>query len=286
MKRIVIIGILGCLLMACIHEKPCSGGESLSFEMKDVPYILDSTEVTNYRPYYTFTEKLDLFLFTYEKFWATLSYDYEYCRTHPVIPVATIPDCYVYLFVANLHDPKELGWSFENETLNVVFSIVDFEEPPLLLAATGDVRLCQEEAEPVELRLFVSRLEILVENPPSWATAIDVSIRNVAKTVTTDYVLGDTTHIFKHIPLENPDDGKYRTGVNTFPTYPGRPALVNLNLSGIGTAMPIVVDDNLLHLNPGVITRISLIFGAGGDLKIVIEVDGKWEIVDGGSIII
>lgn len=43
------------------------------------------------------------------------------------------------LFVANLYSPKELQWNYHAGHLEAVFSILDYEEPPVLLAAIADI---------------------------------------------------------------------------------------------------------------------------------------------------
>lgn len=78
----------------------------------------------------------------------------------------------------------------------------------------------------------------------------------------------------------------YRTGVNTFPTYPDLPALLNVRLVGTQAVAPIIVDDSRLHLIPGNITQIDIVFENEGHLKLSIEINGKWEVIDGGHIII
>lgn len=285
MRAIIFTGLLSLLLLSCLREK-YSGEDcrqNIRFQMLDVPYVYHDEEAVSYRPYYTFTEQLNLFVFTEEQLYSTAEYDYEYCKTHPVIPYDLEGDRYTALFVANLFDPKELNWAFMDGQLKTWFSIVDYEEPPVLLAAKAMVEM---EEVPVEMRLLVSRLEIFLTNPPAWVTGLDLTVRNIAGSVSTDLVLGDTTHIRKQVWLDYEESGMYKFGLNTFPTYADQRALLTIGLLGASAASPILVDDNRLHLLPGFITRLNIDFGQDGKIVISVEVNGRWEVVDGGHIII
>lgn len=288
MKQYLLIGIVSLCLVSCIREshweKDCR--EDLFFRMEEVPYILDGSDVVDYRPYYTFTENLHLFVFSGERLTEMLSHDYAYCREHLLIPYKVDPGRYSFLFVANLYDQEELSWKFENGQLEAVFSIRDHEEPPVFLVFSNDITIRRADTVPVQLRMLVSRLEIQVENPPAWVTGLDISLSNVAGSVTSDFVLGDTAYIRKQVSLDTQGESTYRTGVNTFPTYPDLPALLNIQLIGTQAIAPIVVEDSRLHLIPGNITQIDIVFQSDGQLKISIEINGKWEVIDGGHIII
>lgn len=288
MIKILFIGAILLSLMACLHkndqEEECR--REVLFKMEDVPYIFEGNETTAYRPYYTFTESLNVFIFTDERLQNTKIYDYEYCRNHLIIPYYTFPGEQAFLFVANLYDPRELDWEFVNGSLQAVFSIIDYEEPTLLLAAIKNADIQEDIQLPIELYMLVARLEIRVDNPPAWMTGLDINVRNIAGSITSNFVLGDTTHIFKHLEVREPASATFGSGVNTFPTYPDMPALLSIQLTGSTEVVPFIVDDDRLHLIPGKITRVDILFESENQIKISVEVDGKWEIVDGGHIII
>lgn len=288
MIRKIFSGLMLLVSVACLREKynedDCR--KEVLFQMQDVPYIFEGNDTVAYRPYYRFTESLELFVFEEERLQNTYRYDYEYCRSHSAIP------CYIpvgkqnFLFVANLFDPKALDWSFVNGELQAVFSVIDHEEPSLLLIANETSVIRENISLPVELYLLVSRLEIRVDNPPAWMTGLDVSVSQVAGSITSDFVLGDTTHIFKHLEIGNPASAIFESGVNSFPTYPGTPALLAIRMTGTVEVSPILLDDDRLHLVPGIITRVNIFFESDTQMSISVEVDGKWEIVDGGHITI
>ena len=94
---------------------------------------------------------------------------------------------------------------------------MDHEEPPVLLAATSRVEASKDSVS-VGLQMMVSRLEIQLTNPPAWVTGIEVTVRDIAATVSTDFILGGTTHITKQIGFDNQGIGDYWFGVNTLPT--------------------------------------------------------------------
>lgn len=285
MRYSLMIGCFVLLAGGCIREKYTGGDcrRDVAFVMKDVPYVFVGEEAVAYRPYYTFVEQLELYVFGAGRMEQRAGYGFAYCREHPVIPQNVGDNSEEALFVANLYSPRELAWEYHGGRLTAVFSIVDFEEPPVLLAAmvplTGDT-------VPVELRMLVSRVEIRLTDPPAWVSGLEVTVRNIAGTVSADYSLGDTTHIVKQIRFDNQGAGEYQSGVNTFPSYAGRPALLTITPVGTSEASPIVVEDDRLHLLPGVVTRIDIVYDKDEKITIAIEADGKWEVVDGGSIII
>lgn len=282
-------GIIWIVLLFCSCLRENNNGDDcrtrLLFDMKDVSYVYEEDEAIGYRPYYVFTEQLDLFLFSVERIDRSFRFDYKYCKTHPVIPVDADVNSGYYLFVANLFDPRELNWAFDQGKLKAWFSIVDYEEPPVLLAADSNLTVAQGTI-PVSLRMLVSRLEIRLTNPPAWVKGLDVNVRNIAGTVSTDFSLGDTTHIYKQIGFDNHGPGVYEFGVNTFPTYAGKTALLRIDFIGTTEVSPILVDDSHLNLLPGVITLLNIEFEGENKITVSVEVNGKWEIVDGGTIII
>lgn len=286
MRYIFVIGMIW-LVTGCLPEK-YRGDEcrrEIQFLMKDVPYVVVDQEVVDYLPYYTFVEQLDLYIFGEQRVEQNFEYDFAYCREHPVISQQVDYNSSEALFVANLYHPRELSWNYRDGKLEAVFSIVDFEEPPALLGAIADMN-DRRDTVPVELRLLVSRLEIRLTNPPAWMTGLDVTVRNIAATVTTDYQLGDTTHINKEISFQNQGPGTYQFGVNTFPTYSDKTAILTIIPVGVSGISPIIVEDSRLHLLPGVVTRLDIIYDTDEKITIAIEVEGKWEVVDGGNIII
>lgn len=287
MKAIWSIGLCAFLLTACLREQnnteDCRA--DLFFLMQNVPYVFEGEKIVGYRSYYFFVEQLELFLFDETAITSSYRYDYTYCRRHPVIPLTAEISPRWYLFIANLYDPKELNWTFQEGELQVWFSIVDHEEPPVLLAATSRVE-SSEDSVLVGLRIMVSRLEIQLTNPPAWVTGIEVTVRDIAATVSTDFTLGDTTHITKQIGFDNQGPGNYWFGVNTFPTYQDKTAYLSIDLLGGSETAPISVEEQRLHLIPGVITRLNIEFETDEKMIISVEIDGKWEIIDGGNIII
>lgn len=285
MKYSLMLGCIVLLAGGCLREKYTGDDcrRDIAFVMKDVPYVFVDDEAVAYRPYYTFIEQLDLYVFGGGRVEQCAEYDFAYCREHPVIAQRVDFNSKEALFVANLYSPKELDWEYRGGQLTAVFRILDFEEPPVLLAAIAPLT---EERVPVELRMLVSRVEIRLTNPPSWVTGLEVTVRNIAATVSTDYSLGDTTHIVKQTRFDNQGAGEYQFGVNTFPSYADRPALLSVTPIGTSEASPILVEDDRLHLLPGVVTRIDIAYDKDEKVTVAIEVDGKWEVVDGGSVII
>lgn len=287
MKYIIVIGCIVCLSTACLRERYEDADclRMVFFNMEDVPYILEGEEVAGYRPYYFFTERLDLFVFSGQSLERTVNYDYEYCRTHAVIPLVADRGERDFLFVANLYDPQNLSWRYQGNRLEGTFYIRDNQEPSLFLSAVVATR-SERDTLPVNLQLQVSRLEIRLINPPAWVHGIDITVRNIPGTISTLGQLGDTTHISKKMGFNNQGNGTYWFGINTFPSYPEKAASVNIDLLGTSETAPIVVEDERLHLLPGVITRLGIAFKTEHDVEISVEIDGKWEVIDGGNIII
>lgn len=112
-------------------------------------------------------------------------------------------------------------------------------------------------------------------------------MRDIAATVSTGFYFGPgTTHITKQIGFDNQGIGDYWFGVNTFPTYRDKTAYLSIGMQGGNEVTPIEIEDQRLHLIPGMITRLSIEFETDEKMIISIEIDGKWEIIDGGNIII
>lgn len=287
MKYIILITLIGLLLVSCLREK--YRGEAcfrqVSFLMKDVPYVFEHEQAVGWRPYYTFVEQLNLYIFGEQGIEKTARYDFDYCRSHPLIPDVVGKKRQIALFVANMYDSRELDWTFQEGRLHAWFSILNYEEPPVLLAAMVEIPVNQDTV-PIALRMLVSRLEIRLTNPPAWMTGLDITVREVAATVSTDFMLGDTTHIHKQLFFENQGPGQYNFGLNTFPSYPGRAAVLDITPVGTSETAPILVEDDRLHLFPGVITRLNIVFDADEKITISVQIEDKWEIVDGGHIIV
>lgn len=61
--------IIGCILfggIACTDEKECSrevAGAEGRFKMQDVAYAFEGDEAADYKPYYNFTDRLELLAF-------------------------------------------------------------------------------------------------------------------------------------------------------------------------------------------------------------------------------
>lgn len=285
--KYILIGGIALLAMGCLREH--FRGEDCSYQaqfvMKDVPYAFVNEEIVGYRPYYTFIEQLDLYVFVDQRPQRNGEFDFAYCREHPVITREVDYNSHEALFIANMYSPREVSWSYRDGELEAVFSIIDNEEPPVLLTAIAHTSPRQDSI-PVELRMLVSRVEIKLVNPPASVVGLDISVSNIAGSVSTSYALGDTTHIHKQLFFDNQPGGNYQFGVNTFPTYAGKNALLAITPIGVSGTAPILVEDSRLQLLPGVITRVDIIYDASQNITIAIEVNGKWEIVDGGSIII
>lgn len=288
MKMYLLSGFILLLAVSCIRENAVDNycREQLVFEMKDVPYLFKGDTALAFRPYYQFTERLDLFVFEGQRLRDAVTYSYEYCLEHPFIPYQAVRGDQQFLFVSNLYDPKELDWKFKDGHLQAVFSILDNEEPPVLLCSITEAAVNKSDTLPVGLRMLVSRLEIRVDNPPAWVTGLDVTLSNVAGTVTSGLELGDTTHINRRVDINNLGAGTYWVGVNTFPSYPNSPALLKIELVGTSQIAPILVDDDRLQMLAGIITRVSIAFQSESQISVSIEIDGEWKIIDGGNIII
>lgn len=285
MKYCILIMIVwGCF--SCVREGDreykCSG--NVVFDMQDVAYVFLDDSVIGYRPYYEFTKQLDILAFRKGELERSVTFDYQFCRDNRLIPFVLPLDKYTFLLVANLYDPKAAEWHFQNGEFNVRLSILDHEEPPAYLASIKSTPRQLYTEVPVELKLLVSRLEIQLVNPQSWVTGVSVSVRDIAASITNDYVLDDTTSILKRIQIDNTGSGTYNLGVNTFPTYTGHAASLSVNLTGNSQIAQYVINDERLNLYPGIITRLQIGFDGIGGITVKIEIEGKWEIVDEGII--
>lgn len=287
MKYLPIVLSIWFLTSGCLKEKPegenCS--RRISFVMKDVPYVYSGEEAVGYRPYYTFVEQLDLYVVAGQKPVKAGEYGFDFCREHPVITERLDLDASEVLFAANVFDSKMLHWDDREGELHAYFSIIDHEEPPMILAASAKAG-GKRDSVGVELRLLVSRLEIKLVNPPEWVRGLEVTVDRISETVAVDYSLGEATYIRKQLLFDRQGADAYLYGVNTFPSYQDNPAIVKIDLLGAEPVAPILVDNDRMHLWPGIITRLDLIFDDRGKVAVEIEVEGKWEIVNGGSIII
>ena len=180
------VGIMMCFLLfgleACMDEKcDCLPEEGIAFMMKDVAYLFEGNEAIGYRPYYTLTDRLDILAFQNSQRDTTFSFDYAYCKEHPVIPVKLTPGKYQFLFVANLLDEKAMSWkSTSGEGLTATFRILENREPAVYLAAIRTADLWTISQLPVQLRMLVSRLEMKVVNPPEWITGLEFRVEHIA----------------------------------------------------------------------------------------------------------
>lgn len=285
MKGWIFTGLIGFFLVSCLKEPSCRipGKYEAEFEMRDIPYVFNN-ETGGIIPYYTLVNKLSLFVFREQMQDTVLVYDQEYCREHPVIPLEIGSGHHHFLFAANLVTPEELSWSFDNEHLDAVFSIVDNEEPPVLLTAIEGAEVERDFSVPIDLKMLVSRVEIRLDNPPAWISGLNVDIENVAATITTDMQLEGTTHIIQHLAFDNQGAGTYWLGVNAFPTYPDKPAVLTVQFTGNAAPNPLVLDDDRLHLTSGVITRLLISFKPEGNVVTSLQVNGAWEVIDEGKI--
>lgn len=285
MKHCMLIAIvLGCF--ACVREGDreytCPG--NVLFDMQDVAYVFQNDSAIDYRPYYEFARQLDILAFRNGGLDTSVIYDYQFCRDHQLIPFSLPLDQYSFLLIANLFDPKAIEWSYEKNELSVKLSILDNEEPPIYLASIKSTPRQFYTEVPVVLKLLVSRLEIELINPLPWVTGVRVAVRNIAASITNRYVLSDTTSIFKNIQIDNTGPGTYHLGVNAFPTYEGQAASLSINMIGNQQIAQYVINDELLHLYPGIITRLQIEFNNSGAITVNIEIDGKWVVVDEGII--
>ena len=295
------VGIMMCFLLfgleACMDEKcDCLPEEGIAFMMKDVAYLFEGNEAIGYRPYYTLTDRLDILAFQNSQRDTTFSFDYAYCKEHPVIPVKLTPGKYQFLFVANLLDEKAMSWkSTSGEGLTATFRILENREPAVYLAAIRTADLWTISQLPVQLRMLVSRLEMKVVNPPEWITGLEFRVEHIAGKIIIEeavsaenFQLGeelqDTTFVYKSEKLNYPGPGEYWMGMNTFPTYENFPALVDIKLKGENRLNQLVIDDRRLSFRSGRITRVSLEFTTENTVSVSVEINGKWEVIDEGEI--
>ncbi len=288
MKRWMINGWIALLLFSCIRENtcPCMGPHTVIFRMEDVPYAFEGDEVAEYRPYSVFTDRLDIMAFRGQKPDTTVTYGYEFCKTHTFIPWELLPGSYDFIFVANIFDHKAVSWDYEEDRLRLYFHIVDGQEPPVYLAAERSRNVYASSVLPVELRMLVSRLEVKVVNPPAWVEGFNFRVRRVAREMSLEGRLKDTVSITKYISFQPSETGEYVVGMNTFPTFPGQPALVDIQLRGNGRQAQLIVDDSRIHFVAGKIVRVSIEFESENSVSVSVEIDGVWEIIDEGKIII
>lgn len=288
MKKWLIGWGIVLLCLACMEENdcPCLKNIAVDFEMLDIPYVLEGKEEPGYRPYYVLTNRLDILAFRGTLLDTTAAYGYDYCREHPLIPFPLRAGSYELLFVANLSDHRALSWDFEGNRLQVMFRLVDHEEPPVYLADRKAPDVYEPIVLPVALRMLVARLEVEIVNPPAWVKGVKLHISRIAASMTLDGTLRDTSSIDKEVEWTHTGEGSYGIGVNTFPTYLEEPALVDVQLQGNNRADPLIIDDDRIHFVPGKIIRLSVVFESENRVSVSVEVDGKWEVIDEGEIII
>lgn len=287
MQKLLGMGVFVLLFFGCIRESSDPTCDyTILFDMKEVPYTIKNTDTVDYLPYYHFLTQLNLLTFQNDKLYSISEYDYEFCKQHSVIPFNT--DIYdnVYLFLANLFDERALSYSVKDGNLDAVLSIIDHQEPPVYLVASGKVNSETESIVPVDLRMLVSRLEVQVDNPLKWMTNMQIGVDRIAGKISGNFVLSDTTYIVKHLEID-PVGGKTNfLAINTFPSYPDKPAIVNFYFTGKGgREFTYNIKDDLFRFLPHTITLIR--FGFGGteeDVTISVSVNGKWEILDEGHI--
>lgn len=173
---------------------------------------------------------------------------------------------------------------------SIWFSYQGGIEPPEIYHGLNYFNIGTDTSGLLGMGLLVSRIELTLKNIPAGISRIEAPVSNTSSGIGfygyLKVILGDTTHIFKHLEVSGPVASTFGSGINTFPTYPETPALLNIQLTGGAEISSILVDDDRLHLVPGIITRVNILFETENEVKISLEVDGKWEIVDGGHIII
>lgn len=282
MKNLIYILLMALLFPACIREDNRGCGFSCRFDMQEVPYVIDGSEVVEYRPYDRFTNSLNLLAFRNHQLISASYYDYEFCKDNRVIPFMSeeIPD--VFLFVANLHDHKAMKYTFKEGRITTDFSILDHREPPTYLVAILDP--VADSLMAVNLKMLVARLEIEVLNPLPWMDTLQIVISDVAETISDNFMLTDTTYIVKRTALFAVGEKQGWLGVNTFASYPGKPALLNISFIGESKQSTYLITDEQLNFRPHTITSLRMEFDDAGDIKISISVNGKWEVVDEGKI--
>lgn len=295
-----ISGLLLLALGGCINDKcDCRTRGDIAFIMKDVAYLFEGNEVVGYRPYYTFTDRLDILAFREKERDTTFCFDYAYCKDHPVIPVKLAAGSYQFLFVANLLDEKAMSWNrTPAEKLSASFRILENKEPAVYLAAIQSADVWADNQIPVELKMLVARLEMKVINPPQWVTDMEFSVEHIAgkiiiwetfpSEISENFLEGeelqDTTYVYKSVKLDPTGSDEYWTGINTFPTYEGFPALVDVRLKGENRVNELIIDDRRLTFRSGRVTRVNVEFTTENTVSVSVEVNGKWEIIDEGEI--
>lgn len=302
MMKITGYWIIGCILfggIACTDEKECSrevAGAEGRFKMQDVAYAFEGAEAADYKPYYNFTDRLELLAFRENHIDTSFVYDYNYCREHPVISEFLRPGSYYFLFAGNLLDHKLMNWQFmDSGILQAVFRIEDHLEPPVYLIDILRGNLWGVVDLPVQLQMIVSRLEIKVINPPEWVTGLEFSVQQIAREIRirrNNYMqldgleseLSDTTSVYKTTDLKYIGPGDYWVGVNTFPTYKDHPAVVDVKLKGAEKVSQFVINDNRLLFRPGQIVRMSILFETESTIRVSVEIKEKWEIIDEGRV--
>lgn len=286
MKYYWLIGWIGLFMISCLDDKDCKcmGEGEVFFEMEDVAYIFDGNEVVGLQPYNRVTDRLDIFAFRKGILDSVAVYDYEYCQNHTVIPFMTPPGSYTFLLVANLFDRNVLSYEISPEKVIAWFRIIDHEEPQIYLSEFQKSTVYGQVFESVQLHMLVSRLEVQVINPPLWVEGFNFIVSHIAARISNQYELQDTTSIYKTVPLSSVSPTKGWVGINTFPTYPEMPAVVNIQLKGRGDVSQLVINDERIVFRPGRIVRLAIEFEGENSIKVSVSINGKWEVIDEGKI--
>lgn len=284
MKRLLmIIFIFGCV--ACVREgdRSYTCQHTWKLDMLPVPYVLEQVDTVGYKPYYEFVNTLDILCFQEGKIVDKATFDYEYCRNTPVIVFQNDVAQPAFLLVANLLDPKAMSWTFDNGRLGAEFTILNHREPSVYLAA---VAYGKEESEiPVQLNMLVAHLVVEVVNPQSWMKDVVIRVENVVGKITTNYQYRDTTYIEKSAPL-NEDGINSTVGINTFPTYPGHSAQLSISFRGDKATANYVIANNQVYFTPHGVIYVRIVFEDVNSIKVFMTVNGKWQIIDEGHIVI
>lgn len=286
MKYYWLIGWMALFMVSCLDDKDCgcAATTEVFFEMKDVAYIFDGNEIVGLQPYNRVTDRLDIFAFKKEVLDSIAVYDYEYCQNHTVIPYVSKPGSYTFLFIANLFDRKALHYEITPEKMTAWLRIMDHDEPPVYLVDIQPAIVFGQVFSAVELQMLVSRLEVQVINPPAWVEGFHFIVSHIAARINNYNELQDTTSIYKTVPISLVTANKAWVGINTFPTYPGIPAVVSIQLRGGGNINQLVINDERLVFRSGRIIRLSVEFEGESSVKISLNINDKWEIIDEGKI--
>lgn len=98
------------------------------------------------------------------------------------------------------------------------------------------------------------------------------------------YALWDTTSIEKSVPLIRNEKDCYWTGINSFPSCPGHPAIVNILLRVENRARAYSIEDDRLHLQSARSIRLNRRYDGDEILEVGLDVNGEWDERDEGQI--